>query len=143
MAFWRKKKSVSVETADTPKPTPPKKVILEGAHYGSWSELRYTEYVLDVPENVALIQDEDNTYVLYGRTTDFQNIDTEKQGSEVLQVKDSINFRIFHGTARAIYVRDGRIFINQEILDNTAYMSKVGNLVMGFKELLEGKLDVN
>jgi hypothetical protein len=141
MAFWKKKEQSPRELiSKKPKPVLPK-VILEGAHYGSWSELRYTEYSLDVPENISAIHDEDNTYAFYGQTEDFQNICKEEQNSSVLEIADSINFRIFHGTCRAIYVKDGRIFINQDILDNKDYMSNIESLVMGFKEILEGKLN--
>ena len=109
-------------------------VVVEGTWMGDWRNTHYKLARLEVPENAKTINDEDLTYSPFGRE------ESEKSAEEdALETKvDSLAFckgvvlpckgGVFPNVLdrpRAIFLKDGRIFIEKEMAKDQEYLKTI------------------
>lgn len=110
-------------------------VIVEGSYSGVTKDAGLKIMRFEVHEDAASINDGEYRYVFYGKTDDFENI--KKVPSEVSGLEVKINplssilgivleaRTVFLPRPRTVYIRDGRIFVEEYMRNEESYMSAV------------------
>jgi len=124
--------------------------VIEGAYHDLWTDLNYKIAQLEVPEEVSVLNDSTYRYLLYGKTDDFENIKTDSNADGLERKIDFLGF--CEGVVlpymggipnllerpRAVCLRDGRIFVDEHMLTNSAYLKAIPSIVKAAGELFKG-----
>lgn len=112
--------------------------VLEGAHHDEWHSFTYTGVEVDIPENVATVNIESYTFGLYGVTKDFKKVErviSNQEGAES-NIKYS-NSNAFGLRPRSMYLRDGRVFVEKNMQNQTEYMRDISDVSEFVGEILD------
>ncbi|PIN81279.1 hypothetical protein COV11_02265 [Candidatus Woesearchaeota archaeon CG10_big_fil_rev_8_21_14_0_10_30_7] len=116
--------------------------VVEGTAQDDWMTLNYKLTRIEVPENVVVLNDGVYKYKLHGRTEDFENVQVTNAEAGDLEAK--INFLGFcEGVVlpycggisnflqrpRAICMRDGRVYIDENMATDDSYVNAVSLVV--------------
>lgn len=130
--------------------------VIEGTFQDEWYSLHYKIALLNIPEDVSVLDEGEykNKYRLYGRTEDFKNIQQvmveEKNGSELkldcgLWVCSGVVLPYVGGIPgildrpRTVCTRDGRIFIEEDMIKNSIYLNVLPEILSIAGELFKKK----
>ncbi len=126
--------------------------VIEGTYHDEWSNLNYKIALLGVSEGVALLNDSIYKYKFYGITEDFQKI--QKINYEIGNLETKIDFLGFcDGVAlpyfggipnilerpRTVCTKDGRVFIEEHMLSDKAYLETVPSIIKNVGEIFNDK----
>ena len=112
--------------------------VIEGTYHDDWSNLNYKIIQLDIPENIAILCDGTYKYKLYGRTQDFADVTKVNGAAGDLETKidflgfcEGVVFPYGRGIPnilerpRTVCMRDGRIFIDDQMITDQTYLDTV------------------
>ncbi|MEK6926781.1 MAG: hypothetical protein AABW50_05900 [Nanoarchaeota archaeon] len=138
--------------------------VIEGTDHESWSDLQYMALPLKISKDVSLINDGNYRFLFYGKANDFENVDRVDDKSR-LEVKiDSLFFpneciaidengKAVYGNnsdsfeidataialerPRSIVLKDGRIFIEEDMLKKDSYLKVVPSIIKMSKKIFD------
>jgi len=126
--------------------------VIEGTYHDDWTQLHYKLAHIQVPEDTGVINDGMYKYHFYGKTTDFQSvqpINGEAKGLEakidLLCFSPGVVLPYSGGTPnilerpRTVCTKDGRIFIDESMLDNEDYLGVIPSMVQNAGEIFKKK----
>ena len=112
--------------------------VIEGTYHDNWSNLNYKITQIEVPENTAVLNDGTYKYKLHGRTDDFENV--QRVNGEAGDLEAKIDFLGFIlERPRTVCMRDGRIFVDDHMITNKAYLDAVSSVVKTAGEIFGEK----
>ncbi len=114
--------------------------VIEGSFQEGWKTLYYKLARLEVPQDVSVLNDKTYRYQLYGKTEDFNGIsiavgngleakvpDLADCHGIVLSNESDIEFMLER--PRAVCMRDGRIFVDINMMEDAQYMDAMFDVV--------------
>jgi hypothetical protein len=127
--------------------------VIEGSYHDEWTTLNYKLADLNLQEDDAIINDGTYKYLFFGRTADFKSVDRILPLPEnCLEIKiDSLSFGSgivlpFRGgipnileRPRAISFKDGRIFIESNMISDARYLKAIPEILKTASELFANK----
>ena len=126
--------------------------VIEGTYFDNWYSFNYKIALLEIPAETSVLDDNIYKYKRYGKTNDFQNIQEVDRESNNLETKigflgfcDGIVLPYIGGIPnvlerpRTVCLRDGRIFIEDHMLTDKAYIDRISLIVKSIGEIFSDK----
>ena len=122
--------------------------VVEGTYHDQWITLNFKITRIEIPENTAVLNDGVYKYRLHGRTDDFEHVQRVNGESGDLEAK--INFLgLYEGFVlpykggilnilerpRTVCMRDGRVYIDEDMAIDKFYLSAVPSIVKAAGEM--------
>lgn len=114
--------------------------VIEGCFNDAWNNHHYKLAQLDIPSNISYLRDGVYIYKLYANTTDFKEIAETNGNLEDLEanilslssckgviVSAWIGKDNHLSRPRAIFLRDGRIFLEEVLYNNKSYTQTINS----------------
>ncbi|MBI2451512.1 hypothetical protein HYV50_00365 [Candidatus Pacearchaeota archaeon] len=126
-------------------------VVIEETYHDEWRRLNYKLANLEIPQNAVQIADGAYNYGFYGKTKDFKKVDKVKEESLEFKVHGFIGFcdgivLPFRGgipnileRPRTLVFRDGRIFIEKGMMNDSKYMDMLESILDKAKKCCESQ----
>lgn len=112
--------------------------VIEGTFHDEWRNLQYKLSELSIPEGTTVVNDGVYDYIFYGRSEDFQTVQiVESSESPVLTTKSLISSDdVILERPRAVYTKDGRVFVEKNMLSDAAYLETIPEMLYTTRENL-------
>jgi hypothetical protein len=129
---------------------PPFNAVIEGSYHDDWNHHHAKLAQLDVPDDVQRLNDGVYKYALYGRydnnsLLELKPGDLEKEigflgfcNGVMLPVHQGLSSRVLE-RPRSFLLRDGRVFVEEHMLDDQEYMKILSQLLQQTYELFDRK----
>jgi len=97
-------------------------------------QLRFhTTVIYRFSNDVSFLRDADtdNNFAYYGRVNDSDGVDKVTQRGTLIKICEETSL----GRTRTILLKDGRIFIKEELIDNMAYLNALPEMIAEAKNV--------
>ncbi|MFH0831245.1 MAG: hypothetical protein V1886_00025 [archaeon] len=101
--------------------------IVEGTYRDEWHRLRFLTTRLNIDKETSVLGEYSYTYQLYGRTKDFEEIQTGKEYGKQQQI-GSFVFRMER--PRTIVLKDGRVFVDEVMMKEQGYVNNCVPIIL-------------
>ena len=117
--------------------------IIEGTEYDDWRSLKFKITYIEVPENTGVINDNTYKYLFYGKTENFHDVKKEENRNSLETKVGSFAFcqgvPAILGRPRSLIMRDGRVFIDSDMMAREDYLKAIEDVLEDAKEFFESK----
>ena len=127
--------------------------VIEGSFQEGWKTLHYKIAELQIPTDTNLLNDGQYQYRLFGRTEDFQTIIQFSGKGNILETRlESLSYcngiilpiessvlEYDLERPRAVCMRDGRIFVDNDMLDDKLYLDAFQKIVKNCGEIFQSE----